>query len=328
MSRQDSPPAVADLAFHYPPDLLNLLVEAIPRLCRSKRDVLLFFRGAGVPAAVTNDLAAQVERDRDSINKFEIARTVLTRLNTKGDGALRERREVLRRITQWEDYSTCWGSDRLGAIGLVEQIRQGVNVRDSFTRMSQEREAERHARLAEQRAKQAELEHRRAQLEGVRRDLFALFSEADAQKRGKALEGVLNRLFQISGILVREAFTLRGWNNEGIIEQIDGVVEIDGEVYLVEMKWLKEPAGPGDVSQQLVRVFSRSEARGIIISASGFTEPAVTTCRDALAHRVVTMCELQEFVRMLEQERDLSEVLKAKVTAALVDKTPLYRPLD
>lgn len=328
MNRHAAASAAIDPAFHYPPDLLNLLVEVIPRLCRSKPDVLLFFRGAGVPASITNDLAVQVERDRDSISKFKIARTVLTRLNARGDGALRERREVLRRITQWEDFSTCWESDRLEAMGLVEQVRQVVNVHDSFTRISQEREAERQSRTAEQRTKQVKSELRRTQLEEVRRDLSALFGEADAQKRGKALEGVLNRLFKVSGILVREAFTLRGWNHEGIIEQIDGVVEIDGEVYLVEMKWLKGRAGVPDVSGQLVRVFSRGEARGIIISALGFTAPAVTTCREALNNRVVIMCELQELVRLLEQGRDLREVLKAKIHAAIIDKNPLYRPLD
>lgn len=191
MNRQASPPAQADPAFHYPPDLLGLLVDTIPRLLRSKQDVLVFFRGAGVPASVTGDLATKVLQDRNSINKFEITRTVLTRLNARGDGALRERREILRRITQWHDYSTCWESDRLEAMGLVEQVRQVVNVRDSFTRMSQERESERNARLAERRAKQAESDRRRTQLQDVRRDLFALFNEVDAQKRGRALEGVL-----------------------------------------------------------------------------------------------------------------------------------------
>ena len=88
MSRHTPPSAAVDPAFHYPPDLLNLLVDAIPRLCRSKRDVLLFFQGAGVASSITSDLAAQVERDRDSITKFQIARTVLTRLNAKGDGLL------------------------------------------------------------------------------------------------------------------------------------------------------------------------------------------------------------------------------------------------
>jgi hypothetical protein len=305
---------------------MGLLVDTIPRLVRSKDDVILFFRGAGVPASLTADLTAQLARDRDSIGKYEITRTVLTRLNARGDAALRERREILRRIVQWEDFWSSYEEDRPVAIGLVEQIRKRIDKHDAFARMTQERDNERRERLAEQHAKQAEIERRRSQLQDVKRDLFALFSEPDAQRRGKALEGVLNRLFQVSGILVREAFTLRGWNAEGIIEQIDGVVEVDGEVYLVEMKWLKDRAGKGDVSEQLVRVFSRSEARGIIVSASGFSEAAITTCREALQHRVVAMCELQEFVRLLEQEQDLREFLKAKVSAAIIDKNPFHRP--
>jgi hypothetical protein len=328
MNRQTPPSAAPDPAFHYPPDLLNLLVEAIPRLCRSKLDVLLFFRGGGVPLRVTADLTRQVDQDRDSITKFQIVRTVLTRLNAKGDAALRERREILRRVTQWEDFSTCWEADRMEAMGLVGQIRHIVNVHDSFTRMSLEREVDRQARLEEHRTRQAQVQERRTRLQEVQRNLFALFAEPDAHKRGKALEEVLNNLFKHSAILVREAFTLRGWNAEGVIEQIDGVVEIDGEVYLVEMKWLKDRADKGDVSEQLVRVFSRSDARGIIVSASGFTNPAITTCREALHDRVVVLCELEEFVRLLEQERGLREVLKAKINAAIIDKNPLYRPLD
>jgi len=30
-------------AFHYPPEILSLLVDTIPLLCRSKKDVVLFF---------------------------------------------------------------------------------------------------------------------------------------------------------------------------------------------------------------------------------------------------------------------------------------------
>ena len=42
-----------DIIHHYPPEILNLLVDTIPLLCRSKNDVLVFFKGAGVPGAVT-----------------------------------------------------------------------------------------------------------------------------------------------------------------------------------------------------------------------------------------------------------------------------------
>jgi restriction system protein len=119
-----------DIIFQYPPDLMNLLIDTIPRICRSKKDVLLFFKGAGVNSTLTNDLSVQLKMDKASINKYEIARTVLTRLNEKGEATLRERREVLKRITEFEDFSTCWPKDQLEAKGLVAEIRRVINVKD------------------------------------------------------------------------------------------------------------------------------------------------------------------------------------------------------
>jgi hypothetical protein len=52
-----------DITFHYPPELFNLLVDVVPLLSRSKRDVLLFFRGAGVPDAITADLSARLKSE-------------------------------------------------------------------------------------------------------------------------------------------------------------------------------------------------------------------------------------------------------------------------
>ena len=54
------------MEYHFAPDFLNLLVETIPRLNRSKRDVLLFFRGAGVQSRHTADLEADIQKSRDS----------------------------------------------------------------------------------------------------------------------------------------------------------------------------------------------------------------------------------------------------------------------
>jgi hypothetical protein len=45
----------ADITFHYPPELFNLLVDTIPVLNRSKKDVLLFFRGAGVSGDLVDE---------------------------------------------------------------------------------------------------------------------------------------------------------------------------------------------------------------------------------------------------------------------------------
>lgn len=311
-----------DIIHHYPPEVLNLLVDTIPLLCRSKNDVLVFFKGAGVPSAVTADFQRKVNVDRKSVNKYEITREVLVRLNDKGEASLRERREILKRVIEFEDFSTCWSSDQLKAKGLVAEIRRVVDVKDSFGRMRQAQEAERRKRIEEEQRKTAARNEQRAKLEQVKKDLYALFGCDDPQKRGKQLEGVLNQLFSVTGILVREAFTRVAPTGEGVIEQIDGVIELDGEIYLVEMKWWDKPLGTGEVSQHLVRVFTRDCARGLLISYSGYTDPAIATCREALSRMVVVLCSLQEIVQMLEHEANLTELLKKKVRSAVIDKNP------
>ena len=317
-----------DIIYHYPPELFNILVDTVPVLCRSKKDVITFFKGAGVPSGVTNDLVRKINQDKESISKYEIARTVLTRLNERGEATLRERREVLKRVIEFENFSSCWPTDQLKAKGLVNEVRSIVNVKDSFTRMQQERDAERKQRIEDQESKLKTQEKKRETIASIKTDLFGLFSESNPLRRGKAMESVLNRLFSEAEILVRESFVNCGIAGEGIVEQIDGVIELDGHTYLVEMKWWNEPLGVGDVSQHLVRVMFRGQTRGIFISTSGYTEPAVTTCREALQKNVFVLCNLQELVLLLEREHDLKHFLKEKVNAAIIHKNPLFEPLS
>lgn len=112
-----------------------------------------------------------------------------------------------------------------------------------------------------------------------------------------------------------------------MVEQIDGVVEFDGHIYLVEMKWWSQPLGVADVSQHLVRVFNRGAARGILISQSGYTGPAITTCRESLAKSVFVLATLEEIVLLLERDASLVDLLRDKVRAAITDKNPLIEPL-
>jgi len=44
---------------------------------------------------------------------------------------------------------------------------------------------------------------------------------------------------------------LKGDEGQGIIEQIDGAVEIDGVLYLVEMKWWDKPIGRPEIARIL-----------------------------------------------------------------------------
>ena len=319
--------AQTDISFQYPPDLFNLLIQTIPLLCRSKRDVLTFFQGAGVGNLYLQDLAERVSHDKERVSKFELVHDVLVRVNQQGEKTLRERREILKRVVEFEDFSCCWPADQLKAKGAVAEVRLIINVKDSFTRMRQEKEAESEKLRSEQRAKLVAQNQKKEKIESIKKDFYRLFSETNPQKKGKALEAVLNHLFQAEGILIKEAFTRIGENGEGIIEQLDGVIEIDGILYLVEMKWWDSPLGLGEVSQHIVRVYGRADVRGILISATGYSEPAITSCKEALSQKIIILCKLEELVMLLEKEKDIKEWIKAKVQALIIHKNPMYEPL-
>ncbi len=130
-------------AYHHPPELFDLLVEALARLNRGKKGVVLFLRGAGVDETDLSEVDRVVRTDPASINKFDIARTVLEKLNARGDSGIRPRREVIKRVAEFEEFSSCWPEDQMKARGLVSAVREAVNKKDSFTRMKQERDVER-----------------------------------------------------------------------------------------------------------------------------------------------------------------------------------------
>jgi hypothetical protein len=320
---------MTDITFHYPPELFNLLVDTIPLLNRSKKDVIIFFRGAGVPEEMLSELSLQLKSNAKELSKFEIARSVLEQLNKHGEPALRERREILRRVVDFTNLDSCWPADQMKAKGLIASIREVVNEKDAFTRMNQAREQERQARLAEVEKAGRARQEKSAKIDSAKSELYGLFGPTTTpQTRGKKLESALNNLFKAYGVLVKEAFHLIGQSGEGIIEQIDGVVEIKSVIHFVEMKWYQSPVGKAEISEHLVRLISRAEARGIIISASDYTEPAIQTCREFLQHKIVVLVNLQEIVRLVEQQIDLEDFLAKKTQAAQIHKNPYFRPFD
>jgi restriction system protein len=193
-----------------------------------------------------------------------MARSILCRLNDAGEAALANRREVIKRISEFDDFSSCWDGDRLKAQGLVSQIQKLVNIKASFTRINLEKAEERTT---------------------IKDALYKLFGETDPSKRGERLEGALNSLFSFAGVLVREAFVLKGQPGQGIIEQIDGAVEIDGVLYLVEMKWWDKPIGRQEIAPHLVSVYGRGDVGGIFISYSGFSPAAIEDAKTGLAQK-------------------------------------------
>jgi restriction system protein len=317
----------SDDPYHFPPDLMDLLIDTIPLLCRSKVGVLSFFRGCGVPDDTTADLRRRVETDKAAISKYEITRTILTRLNERGDRSLAQRREVIRRVTEFEDFSACWESDQFKAQGLVARVRNVVNVKDSFTRLSQEHERERLERLRQQEAQAQTTRRHREKRESLRCELVDLRSISVPQQRGAALEGVLNDIFKLDGLSVREAFTLSSDSGE-VGEQIDGLVVMGDHPVLIEAKWHARALGVDGVCRHIARVLLREPGvHGLIVSASGFTAPAIEECTRALTQRAFMLAELNELIMLLEDPTaSVRSWLEVKLLAARVDRRVLCRP--
>lgn len=314
-----------DIIYHYPPELTQLLIDTIPLLCPRKRDVLLFFKGAGYDSQLARRFSLRIDSGDPSVNKYLVCRELLADINEKGESALRIRREILKRVTEYEDFSTCWPNDQLKAKGLVAEIRRVIHIKDSFTRMQNEVEKEKRAKR-----KAADEELRKTiklneAIEANRSKFYSLFSLSDPQRRGKELENVLNELFSIYGILLKEGFRQYEDDVRGPTDQVDGVIEFQGNTYLVEMKWTKDNVSKSLISDHLVRVYHRGLTRGIFISCSNYTEPAINVSKEALQRTVFVLITLDEIVFMLEQKRDLKSLLKQKIDAAMVEKNPYKR---
>lgn len=310
--------------YHFPPELFQQLVDLLPLLTKSKKDLVLFFRGAGMPPSMTADVEDELATDRNSLNKYEITRRFLTQLNDAGDAALTIRRQLLRRVVEFEDFSRCYENNAMQARGLVAEVQRVVNVKDSFTRMNQAREeAEQKAQAVHSAQREAELKARRdrqTRIAEAKAELFGLFSETDAHRRGKAVESALNRLFAAYDILVAENFCRKGSSGEGILEQIDGVIEVDKDLFLVEMKWWASNLSAEVLAPHVSRLMMRAGVSGLYISSSEYTPSALELADSVLQQRVLVLCTLQEIVSLLEREGDLAEFIRAKVRAAKLNR--------
>lgn len=193
--------------------------------------------------------------------------------------------------------------------------------------MQQEREWERQERPRPQREVAAAAERKRTEREALLRELGALFPMANAHQRGLAFERLINQIFKLDGLNVREGFTLSTESGQ-IGEQIDGLVELGSQPYLVEAKWWKNPLGVDGVAQHLVRVYSRPGVHGLIVSASEFADTTVQQCRHALTQRVIVLAELREIVMLLEHQGNFATWLQANAMKDLGGLTirPRRRP--
>jgi hypothetical protein len=130
-------------------------------------------------------------------------------------------------------------------------------------------------------------------------EFSALAAESDRSKAGISLEKLLNRLFELSHLRPRQGFRVTG-------EQIDGSFELDGDIYLIESKWEKDPLPEADLLVFRGKVEAKSTfTRGVFIALNDVSREA----RDA-----ITRGKAPSFFVM--NGHDLIMVLSGAITLA------------
>ena len=160
---------------HWTPDLLEQLVETVPRMVKGKGALLDLFKGAGVPDLILGPHRDLLARSKDDFKKFVVARTVLTAINDMGDAGLGPRRQILYRVTTFESFATCYDNEREKAELGVRRVREMVDRKDSFTEMKQERARESESRRTEAKLKAEAAASRNRELDEIRQVFAGLF---------------------------------------------------------------------------------------------------------------------------------------------------------
>jgi hypothetical protein len=131
----------------------------------------------------------------------------------------------------------------------------------------------------------------------LKTEFLELAAESDRNRAGLALEGLLNRLFELFQLHPRRGFRVTG-------EQIDGSFELADQVYLVESKWERHALSEADLL-----VF-----RGKIEGKSTFTRGVFIALNDvsAAARDAITRGKAPSFFVM--NGHDLMMILSGAIT--------------
>lgn len=144
------------------------------------------------------------------------------------------------------------------------------------------------------------------QMYELKTEFYELSILDNRQEAGYRLEKLLSRLFEISSLRSRSPFKVCG-------EQIDGSVEIDNNIYLIEVKWTKKPINESDLLIFRGKVEGKSSfTRGMFMSINGFTEDAIKAITTGKQPNFFLL-DGYDLTTVLEEKCSLGELLRHKI---------------
>ena len=150
------------------------------------------------------------------------------------------------------------------------------------------------------------------------RDFEALSNGSTTpQKRGTLFEQLMNKLFELEEIFVRDSFR----RNRGG-EQVDGAFELDGRYYLVECKWQSEMTTEQEVDGLLGKLGrSGEQTLGVFISVNGWSSHVIGLMKQNSEKRIFLM-NGQDIKSVLSGKARLVDLLRAKQEALSLSSEP------
>jgi hypothetical protein len=287
---------------HYPDNVMTALKDALVNVFWTKKHLREILDRCQVPQSLV------LNQDWNGY-KYHIIDPILSSLNSTDDeqGPLRR---ILDETLNYKDGDHLfWLQDgqkrKREAERSLEHLRILVEKHDSNLRKEREEQAQRRAESDKTRALQAFYERLRAL-----KDRYAgYFSSTNSQGRGFDFESLLYDLINLYELQPRGPFRPRG-------EQIDGAFVLDGDDYLLEAKWQKEPVSLNDLRDLDGAVASNLDnTLGLFVSINGFSDEALQRYRERNRPRIICM-DGADLMLVLENQIELPDLLRRKRSMA------------
>jgi len=144
--------------------------------------------------------------------------------------------------------------------------------------------------------------------------------KVDPQARGYEFEKFLTTLFNIFDLKARSPFRLTG-------EQIDGGIELDSNVYLIEAKWQSMPVGNAELLALYGKIGGKATwSRGIFISYSGFSNEGLEAFSKGRPTNLIAVSG-QDLYFILEGGMPLDQMIRLKTRLA-AEEGKVYVPVQ
>ena len=139
-------------------------------------------------------------------------------------------------------------------------------------------------------------------LEEFKSQYYELTKMSDSKKKGFAFEIFLNNLFLAFDISSKGSFRNAG-------EQIDGDFTLDGNEFILEAKWQKDPVSKSEINAFAGKIEDKlKNTLGLFVSINGFS--VLNT--SASVFRAVILCDSIDIINVLDGRIALDELIKRK----------------